>query len=79
MIIDSIEEQLRAEQLGMTMTVVKTGLKSALDSIDYSKYCGMFLIATEVMRDEFSALDSIPIPLWWWTTPSPTITVAVYA
>lgn len=62
MIIDSIEEQLRAEQLGMTMTVVKTGLKSALDSIDYSKYCGMFLIATEVMRDEFSALDSIPIP-----------------
>ena len=33
MIIDSIEEQLRAEQLGMTMTVVKTGLKSALDSI----------------------------------------------
>ena len=40
----------------MTMTVVKTGLKSALDSIDYSKYCGMFLIATEVMRDEFSAL-----------------------
>ena len=62
MIIDSIEEQLRTEQLGMTMTVVKTGLKPALDSIDYSKYCGMFLIATEVMRDEFSALDSIPIP-----------------
>ena len=27
MIIDSIEEQLRAEQIGMTLTVVKTGLK----------------------------------------------------
>ena len=62
MIIDSIEEQLRAEKLGMTMTVVKTGLKSALDSIDYSKYCGMFLIATEVLKDEFIFLDSIPIP-----------------
>ena len=62
MIIDSIEEQLRAKHLGMTMTVAKTGLKSALDSIDYSKYCGMFLIATEVMEGDFVYLDSIPIP-----------------
>ena len=62
MIIDSIEEQLRAEQIGMTLTVVKTGLKSALNSLDYSKYCGMFLIATEVMREDFVHLDSIPIP-----------------
>lgn len=62
MIIDSIAEQLRIEQLGMTMTVAKTRLKSALDSIDYSKYCGMFLIATEVMEDDFNCLDSIPIP-----------------
>lgn len=62
MIIDSIEEQLRVEQLGMTMTVAKSGLKAALDSIDYSKYCGMFLIATEIMEEDFVFLDSIPIP-----------------
>ncbi|RGY99619.1 LacI family DNA-binding transcriptional regulator [Clostridium sp. AM58-1XD] len=62
MIIDSIEEQLRAEHLGMTMTVAKTSLKSVLASIDYSKYCGVILIATEVMEDEFPYLDSIPIP-----------------
>lgn len=62
MIIDAIEEQLRAEHLGMTMTVAKTTLKSVLDSIDYSKYCGIILIATEVMDDDFPFLDSIPIP-----------------
>lgn len=62
MIIDSIEEQLGAQQLGMTMTVAKTGLRSALDSIDYDKYCGLLLIATEVMEDDFASLDSIPIP-----------------
>lgn len=62
MIIDSIEGQLWTEQLGMTMTVAKTELKFALDSIDYSKYCGMILIATEVMPEDFSFLSSIPIP-----------------
>lgn len=56
MIIDSMEEQLRGEQIGMTMTVVKTGLKSALETIDYSKYCGLFLIATEVMREDFARI-----------------------
>mgnify|MGYP006913771193 CR=1 FL=1 len=45
MIIDSIEEQLRAEQLGMTMTVVKTGLKSALIPL-ITAILRMFLIAT---------------------------------
>lgn len=62
MVIDSIAEQLRARQLGMTMVVAKTGLESILDSIDCSKYCGMLLIATEFMEDDFALLDSIPIP-----------------
>lgn len=62
MIIDSIEEQLRTKQLGMTMTVAKTGLDCALHSIDYDKYCGLLLIATEVMEDDFSSLNAIPIP-----------------
>ena len=79
MIIDSIEEQLRAEQLSIDHDRGQNRFKVSLDSIDYSKYCGMFLIATEVMRDEFSALDSIPIPFVVVDNTSPTITVAVYA
>ncbi len=62
MIIDSIEEQLRMEHLGMTMMVAKTELKAALNAIDYSKYCGMIVIATEIMEDSYSVLQSIPIP-----------------
>lgn len=62
MIIDSIEEQLRAKHLGMTMTVASADLKASLDSMDFSKYCGMLLIATELMREDFSLLNSIPIP-----------------
>lgn len=62
MIIDSIEEQLRTQQFGLTLTVAEAGLRSALDSIDYSRHCGMILIATEVMKDDFASLDTIPIP-----------------
>lgn len=62
MIIDSIEGHLGAKQLNMTMVVAKSELKPALDSIDYSKYCGMLLIATEVVREDFAFLESIPIP-----------------
>lgn len=61
-IVDSIEEQLHSQQLGMTMTVAKTELKSALNCVDYSKYSGMLLIATEVMKEDFEYLDLIPIP-----------------
>lgn len=62
MIIDSIEEQLYIEHLEMTMMVAKTELKAALDAIDYSKYCGMIVIATEIMEDSYGLLESIPIP-----------------
>lgn len=62
MIIDSIEEQLRAKHLGMTMTVAETDLKAALDAVDYNKYCGLLLIATEVTEEDFPLLSSIPIP-----------------
>lgn len=61
-IIDCIADQLRIEQLGLTMTVARTSLKAALESIDYSKYCGMFLIATEIFREDLPLLGTIPIP-----------------
>ena len=62
MIIDSIEEQLRMECFGMTMMVAKTGLREALDSIDYSKYCGMIVIGTEIPRESYNLLERIQIP-----------------
>ena len=62
MIIDAIEEQLRMEHLGMIMMVAKTGLKAALDSIEYKKYCGMIVIATEITREDYDILGNIPIP-----------------
>lgn len=62
MIIDAIEEQLRMEHLGMTMMVAKTDLQAALDSIEYKKYCGMIVIATEITRDDYDLLRNIPIP-----------------
>lgn len=62
MIIDSIEEQLRMEHYGMTMMVAKTELMAALDAIDYSKYCGMMVISTEIIEDSYSALQRIPLP-----------------
>lgn len=62
MIVDSIEEQLRMERLGMTLMVAKTELTAALNAIDYSKYCGMIVIATEIMTENYGALQKIPIP-----------------
>lgn len=62
MIIDSIEDQLRMEHLGMTLMVAKNGLQTSLESIDYGKYCGMIAIATEIPRDEYELLKNIPIP-----------------
>lgn len=62
MIIDSIEDQLRKEHLGMTLMVAKTGLEAALNSIEYSKYCGMIVIATEIIKDDYDLLKNIPIP-----------------
>lgn len=62
MIVDSIEEQLRMERYGMTLMVAKTELTSALNAIDYSKYCGIIVIATEIMTENYGALQKIPIP-----------------
>ena len=62
MIINAIGEQLREEQLGMNMLVAKTDLKSALATIDYSKYCGMIVIGTEITGDDYGFLKNIPIP-----------------
>jgi len=62
MIIDAIEERLREEKLGMTMMVGKTDLDSVLKSIEYGKYCGMIIIATEIMEEDYGLLKTIPIP-----------------
>lgn len=62
MIIDAVEEQLRQERCGMTMTAVRGDLRAALAAQDFAKYCGVILIGTEFAADSFDALQSIPIP-----------------
>jgi len=62
MIIDSIEEQLRAENYGMTMTVAKSDFNGILSVVDFSKYCGMILVASEVSEEMYEQLREIPIP-----------------
>ena len=62
MIIDSIAGRLRKKHLGMTMMVAKKDLEEVLDSIDYSKHCGMIVIATEITKEGYALLRRIPIP-----------------
>lgn len=48
MIIDSIEEQLRKEHLGMTMMAIKKDFSILQKAVDFGKYCGMILIGSEM-------------------------------
>jgi len=62
MIIDSIEEQLRKEHFGMTMMVVKKDLSNALKTVEFGKYCGVILIASELAPESYPGLNRIPVP-----------------
>lgn len=62
MIIDSIEEQLRTENFGMTIAVAKEDFDGILSAVDFTKYCGMILIASEVSEEMYAQLKDIPIP-----------------
>ncbi len=61
-IIDSIEQQLRKEHIGMTLKVAKGDLSINLDEINYADYCGMVIIATEIPSENYGMLENIPIP-----------------
>ena len=62
MIIDSIEEQLRNKNIGITMMIIKNDLLLGLNEIDYEKYSGIILIGTEMIDDDYNCLKDIPIP-----------------
>ena len=62
MIIDSIEEQLRNKNRGITMMIIKNDLLLGLNEIDYEKYSGIILIGTEMIDDDYNCLKDIPIP-----------------
>lgn len=62
MILNAIEDQLRIENYGMTAYAANQNLEQALESIKYSEYCGIVIIATEILPDDYHLLDAIPIP-----------------
>ena len=62
MIIDAIEGQLRRENIGMTLTVMKSDLEQGLKNFDYGKYAGMIVIGTELQREEYQLMENIRIP-----------------
>lgn len=62
MIIDAIEGQLRKENIGMTLTVMKSDLEQGLKNLDYEKYAGMIMIGTELRREEYQLMGDIRIP-----------------
>lgn len=63
MIVDAIGEQLRKEHLGTTLMLAKVDIKSFLASVDFSNYCGMILIASEITDEMYPELQNVPIPL----------------
>ncbi len=62
MIIDSIEGELRSKNRGITMLIIKNDIISGLKEINYEQYSGMILIGTEMIGDDYSCFDDIPIP-----------------
>lgn len=71
MIIEAVEQELRAQQMEMVMAVVKTEFSEFLDGIDYSKYRGLIVVGTELTPAELSCLAFIPVPFVVVDNPLP--------
>lgn len=61
-IIDSVENSLYQRSLEMNMMIVRSDMKSALQSIEYKKYKGIIIIASEVSEEMKEIFRQIPIP-----------------
>jgi len=61
-IIDAIEGELRSRRHGLTMLISKEALDKTIDEINYNDYCGIIVIATEIVGGMYRFLDKIPIP-----------------
>ncbi|NLC26917.1 MAG: LacI family transcriptional regulator [Fastidiosipila sp.] len=62
MIINAIENQLSRDNYRMTIYAANQDLEHALNSVDYSDYIGAIIVATEMLNDDYSLLQNIPIP-----------------
>lgn len=61
-IIDAIEGELRAQKHNLTMLISEDDLGKSIEEIDYDEYCGMIVIATEIIDGMYQLLEKIPIP-----------------
>lgn len=61
-IIDSAEEECKKLNFKLTITTRAGSIEKALQGIDYSYFCGMIILGTEVDEGDYKALEKIPIP-----------------
>lgn len=61
-IIDSIENSLYQKSLEMNMMIVRSDIQAALKNIEYKKYKGIIIIASEVSEEMKEIFHQIPIP-----------------
>lgn len=61
-IIDSIEDNLRAKHIAITIFNSKSGIDRDLKAINYGDYQGLVIIGTEMMEEDYGFLQQIPIP-----------------
>lgn len=61
-IIDSIENSLYQKSLEMNMMIVRSDMRAALKSIEYKKYKGIIIIASEVGEEMKEIFGQLPIP-----------------
>ncbi len=70
-IIDSVEGELRKKHMGLTMQVIKTELEQTLESLDYSEFCGVIVIASEIEKERYGLLERLPVPFVAVDNPMP--------
>ena len=62
MIVDASMQTLTEKGYSPTLMRVQLGSESVLENIEFSKYEGVIVIATEIRKEQFRMLEKIPIP-----------------
>lgn len=61
-VIDSIENDCRAQGYTLNILLSENNLEATLDSINYTNFCGIIVLGTELDQSSYSLLEGIPIP-----------------
>ena len=61
-IVDSIGSELRLHNHRLSMHIEKNSLEEMLREVDFDSFCAVIVVGTEITRDLYQVLDSIPIP-----------------